>query len=428
MGGIFSVFFSRLPFIRFKSESFLVLDIGTFSVKALYAEKKGSGVKIKAYANEPYVTDVHTEEGLDVGSVINACRRALKLLKSASGRNRGFPKKAVLGIGGGFIYGKTLTQNYIRENPREEIDAGDFTNIIQKVQQRIYEQIRKDFSKDTARSELDVYLINASLQEVKIDGYQVVNPIGFKGKEVSVSLFNAYAPKSFVGIFEKLAEALKLDITSLVSEPQAVAGCICRDDSSKSDIILIDMGGSVTEIAVVRKGKLEDIKAIAVGGSSFTKSISGSLKIGLDEAENIKQRFAEGAVSAYASKKLEKIIARDAKIFLDSLRIVLGDLSQIALLPADIYIYGGGASMPVIKKMLRQKSWREKLSFFSYPRIVYLSPSAKKEDDFSISFPDALENTLWTVAVDLAKFYMRDAEKDDDIEKTISRSLRLIQG
>ena len=47
MGGIFSVFFSKLPFIRLKSESFLVLDIGTFSVKALYVEKKGAGIKIK---------------------------------------------------------------------------------------------------------------------------------------------------------------------------------------------------------------------------------------------------------------------------------------------------------------------------------------------------------------------------------------------
>lgn len=428
MGGIFSVFFSKLPFIRFKSESFLVLDIGTFSVKALYAEKKGSIVKIKTYANEPHVTDVYTEEGLDADSIINTCRNSLKGLKSTIGRKKGFPKKVVLGVGGGFIYGKTLTQNYIRENPQEEIDAGEFTNIIQKVQRRIYEQIRKDFSKDTARSELDVYLINASLQEVKIDGYQVVNPIGFKGREVSISLFNAYALKSFVDIFGKLAEALKLDIASLVSEPQAVSGCICKDDSSKSDIILIDMGGSVTEIAVVRRGKLEDVKAIAVGGSSFTKSISEKLRVGLDEAENIKQRFAEGRVSVYAAKKLEKIIARDVDLFLEALRIVLGDLSQVALLPAQIYVYGGGASMPVIKKMLCQKNWREKLSFFSHPRVACLFPSLKQEKDFSISFPEALGNALWTAAVNLAEFYMCNVEKDDDTAKIIRRSLRLIQG
>lgn len=417
MGGI-SLGFSKLPFSRFSGGSFLVLDIGTYSAKALLISKTGKDFAVAGYSAKPYISDIYTDEGIDASVILSASRGAIRDL-SGGFRHR-LPKKVILGIGGGFLHGKTLTQNYIRDNASEEIEEGEFSNIIQKVQQRIYEQIRRDFARETARSELEVRLIGSDISDFKIDGYQVVNPIGFKGKEIAVSIFNSYAAKTNIEVFERIIEDLKLDLLSIISEPYAVFNA--SGTESLKDAIFIDMGGGVTEVTLVRKGKLEDTRAIAIGGSSFTKSISESLKISDKEAETIKQVTASEGVSDRVAKKLDSIIKKDMQFFLEGLQVVLSDLSHVLILPSSINLYGGGASVPIAHKMLSQKKWTGKLSFFSKPKVSKLLVGKDK-----ISYDDdALENILWTSPMSLANFYInRDAS--DDVSKILRRTLRLIQ-
>jgi len=425
-GKVFPGFLKSVFHKRFKSEMFVVLDIGTFGAKALYIEGKGETGEVTAYANKQYVGgDINPDGSFNVSGIINTCRSALDELKQSSfnlKKGGHFTKKTVIGIGGGFVYGKTLTQSYIREQPHIEIDEAEFTNIIQKVQQRNYEQIRRDFKRDTGRSELGVHLLSGSLQEIKIDGYQIVNPVGFKGKEVTCSLFNSYMPKVYLEIFIDLIKTLNLELISIISQPYAVFSDSLKRNSEESDFILIDIGGSSTEISIVRKGKLDDIRSISVGGSSFTKSIAENLKIGFWEAENIKQKFSEKHVSSNVAKKIESIIAQDIELLLHGLEIVLSDLSQVTLLPGIIYIYGGGASMLQIIKSLKQDRWRENLSFVSKPQVAILAPIG------TIVAPSDIQKSNWTVPLSMASMHIAQRRGEDERTKILKRSLRLIQG
>ena len=405
---------------RFRGEHFIVLDIGTYNVKGLYV----AGGEVVAFANKQYTNgSMNKDGGINERGIATTCRFVLKELRESTTRIGRFTNKVVLGMGGGFVYGKTLTQTYIRDYPNEELTEGEFGNIVQKVQQRNYEQIRRDFKQDTGRSELDVYLIGGALQDIKIDGYQVVNPIGFKGKEVSCGLFNCYIPKGHLDVFEGIISSINLQLVTLVSEPYAVFRSFYAKNDSATDFILIDMGGSTTEISLARKGRLDDIRSIAVGGASFTRSISENLKIGLFEAENIKRRFTEEKVSKNAAKKIEGIIMDDVKLFLRGLEMVLLELSQTTLLPSNIYIYGGGSMMPVVAHALRQRKWRDSLSFSAKPIISNLTPS---RIDYLEGTPQ--DNVLWTVPFSIANIHIEENKNNDELIKMVKRSLRLIQG
>jgi len=405
MGGkVFPKFFSNIFSKRFKSESFVVLDIGTYSIKALYVESKGESTNVLKYADRRHAGgDISPDGSFNISGITNTCRSVLAEMPHVA-------KKIVLGIGGGFVYGKTLTQSYIREQPHKEIEESEFANIIQKVQQRNFEQIRRDFKRETGRSELEVQIIGGSIQDIKIDGYQIVNPINFKGKEVTCSLFNSYIPKIYLGIFNDLISALNLELVVIVSQPYAVFSKQLRENAEEQDFILIDIGGSVTEVSIARKGRLDDIRSISVGGSSFTRSIAEHLKIGFWEAENIKQKFSGGHVSASAAKKIESIITQDVELFLHALEIVLSDLSQVTLLPANIYVYGGGAYLPQTLAALAENRWRENLSFFSKPRVT------------AIKLPEQ------RVPLSMVDMYTVQIRNEDDRAKILRRSLRLIQG
>jgi cell division ATPase FtsA len=410
---------------RFRSESFIVLDIGTFSVKGLYAEAKSSGIEIISYAIREYAGagDINTDGSFNSGGITHTCRAVLDALKKSGKRRRRFTSKVVLGIGGGFVHGKTLTQGYIRDNPGEELGEGEFSNIVQRVQQRNYEQIRRDFKKETGRSELEAYLINGALLDIKIDGYQVVNPIGFIGKEVSCGLFNSYIQKGHLAAFEGIIKSLKLELISIISQPHAVFSSLILNEVPNTDFILIDIGGSSTEISLARKGRLDDVRSISMGGSSFTKSISENLKIGFQEAENIKRIFAKDGVAKFAAKRIESIVINDTELFLRGLEMILSDLSQVSLLPSKIYMYGGGSGIPIVSRMIKQPQWRAPLSFLGKPILASLAPGG-----MGCSLDAIRDEVLWTASFALARMYTQELKRNDPIAKNIRRSLRLIQG
>lgn len=404
---------------RLASGRFLVFDIGTFGVKALNM----LGEEVRGFASRKYSeSDLGSEGAINEKTIRESCRFALNDLRARSGRGAGKPQKVILGIGGGFVHGKTMTQSCIRDHPEEELSEGEFSNIIQKVQQRNFEQIRRDFKKETGRSELDVRIIKGVLGDVRIGGHQVVNPIGFKGKEVSCGLFNSYMPKDHLKIFISIMSSLNLDAPDVFSQPHAVFSSFYENSNSAADFILVDMGGSATEISLARKGQLDDVRSIPMGGSSFTRSISESLKVGLWEAENIKKRFSESKMGKSAAKKIAGILTQDVDLFLRSMEMILSDLSQLTLLPSSIYLYGGGALMPLVASGLAHKKWRDSLSFSTKPVISMLAPS-------DVGYPgESLgPNPIWTVPFALARAFRNESNQGDVLGKLVKRSIRLIQ-
>lgn len=419
-------FLPRAFFRRFGSETFLVLDIGTFSVKGLVGERKKDDNSIIARSARDHVGgDMNADGSLNVSGITSTVRQVLHDLRHGESSKRLTLKKVVLGIGGGFVYGKTLHQTYIRDNPEDEIDAREFVNIIQKCQQRSFEQIRKFFHRETERSELEVKIIQAVIQEIKIDGYEVVSPLGFKGKEVNLALFNAYIPKVYAKIFENLIASLKLELVSIVSAPYEVFRVMKRDVRSGGDFILIDIGGSVAEIALARKGKLEDIRAIPMGGSSFTRRVAESLKIGFWEAENIKRKLSASMIGKGVVKKLENIVLRDTELLLHSLAVILNDFSHVTLLPSRVYLTGGGSALPLFQKLMCEPAWRETLSFSTKPTIDALTPKSLGEIAQMKGILDL--EMHWTIpyAIAMSQFFREKSEVDT--AKILRRSLRLIQ-
>ncbi|OGZ58250.1 MAG: hypothetical protein A3B96_03485 [Candidatus Spechtbacteria bacterium RIFCSPHIGHO2_02_FULL_43_15b] len=428
---ISKAFFSKgfVPFLkRFGSESFIILDIGTFSVKAMVVEIHGDSAQMSGYSKKNHAGwDMNSNQGFDPSKIAETCDFTLKDLKKKSGRKFRSSDKVVLGIGGGFMYGKTIPQSYIRENPGKEIDNVEFINILQKIQQRNFEAIRRDFKKETGRSELEVRIVNSAIQEVKIDGYQVVNAIGFSGKEVVVSLFNSYIAEEHLNDFLKIVKSLKLELASIACEPFAVFSSVSKGEKNASEFILIDIGGSVTEVALSRKGRLEDIRSIPIGGTSFTRSISEGLKVGFWEAENIKCGFYQGNMSRSAAKKINDLLARDMEVFLRGLSMVLSDFSHLSLLPSRIYVYGGGCMLPLLFKELKRKEWRDSLSFFSKPIVGTLSPIVGLIDNPSKIESKELSDVSWTIPVAVANMFIKEFRHEDETAKVLKRILRLIQ-
>jgi cell division protein FtsA len=355
-------------------EHFLALDIGTEVTKALVfqinqQEKTANVVGVGKQRQKK--GNMQSGAVSDIAGVIEICQLAIDdALGQAKLKN---VKKAVVGIAGELVKGTTTTVHYERLNPDSRIDFPELKNIIQKVQVKAYERIQQQIEWETGQ-DIEVKLINAAIVDVRIDGYQVTNPIGFQGKDVSVSIFNAYAPMIHLGALQTIADELRINLLSIAAEPYAVARSVDYDDVLDFSAIFIDIGGGTTDIAVVRNGGLEGTKMFAFGGRAFTKKLAQELRINFEEAEELKISYAQGKLGNDVSDKIQQIMQSDCNVWLSGVELSLSEFANSDVLPSKILLCGGGSGLPGIKKALNSKDWLKDLPFAKAPVVSYLQP------------------------------------------------------
>lgn len=353
----------------------MALDIGTEVAKALVfnIEKDGKTASVVGVGKERQKRgNMQSGAVSDISGVIETCTVAIaKALENAGAKKS--QKKAIVGIAGELVKGTTTTVHYERRNPDVRIDFPELKSIIQKVQLKAFERIKEQISWETGQ-DIEVKLINAAIVDVRIDGYQVTNPIGFQGKDVSVSIFNAYAPMIHLGALQAIADELHVDLLSIAAEPYAVARSVDYDDALDFSAIFIDIGGGTTDIAVVRNGGLEGTKMFAFGGRAFTKKLAQELRIDFNEAEELKIRYAEGKLGDDVSVKIEQILQSDCSVWLSGVELSLSEFADSDVLPARILLCGGGSALPGIKKALLSTKWVQSLPFAKAPIVSYLQP------------------------------------------------------
>jgi len=385
-----------------KKDYLLALDIGTEFIKALIfkvdtslfkdeEEKKGLVVGVGRQRQLP--NQMQAGAVADIDGVALTCQKAIE---QASQMARLKPTRAVLGVAGEFIKGLTTNFAYQRSRPEEEIDLAELKNIIQKIQWKAFDQLRSQLAWETGQPEIEIRLVNALVNELRIDGYQVTNPLGFQGKEIFLSIFNVYAPLVQLRALESIAAKLNLELLSIAAEPYALA----KFSSFEPKIggIFIDVGGGTTDIALVRQGRVEGIKSLALAGQAFTKRLSQTLGLGLTEAEAIKVKHAQQQLSHNVQRKIREILEKDIRIWSKGVELILEEFNQAPyqnpagervpcgegksgtgyteFFPPLILLCGGGSLLPGIKNILSRESiqgeWLDKFPFSQKPKIRFI--------------------------------------------------------
>lgn len=400
------------------------LDIGTEFVKALILRvdsEDEKGAVLGVGKERQRLSDIHSGIVTDIEGVVLTCERAIaQAEKQAKVR----PDQVIIGIAGELVKGSTTYITYKRENSEEGIDMAELKYIVQKVQWQAFDKIRRDLAWETGLAEIDIKLINAAIVDIRIDGYRINNPLGFQGKEVSIGVFNAYAPLVHLGALQTVASKLGLDLLNIAVEPYALARCTGIDNSGNFSAIFIDIGGGTTDIAVVRNGGIEGTKMFAVGGRTFTNRIAQKLGIGFHEAEDIKLRYSNNELSKDVIKRISKILESDMEVWLSGIEICLAEFSALELLPSKILLCGGSSQLPLIKKYLQSDRWVKDLPFAKNPEIYYIRPeevvNIKDETKKLNNVQDITPMALASNAIELAG-------EDDVLSGILKKVIRMMQ-
>ena len=200
------------------------LDVGTEYAKALVfeVEEDGGGVVRGVGRQKQGLSHMQSGTVADIDAVVDNCAIALQEAEEMAGYR---PTQVVIGIAGELVKGFTTSHVQERKRPGQPISEAELQKLIDGVQRQALKEAERAITWETGLPNVDVRLVHAAVTGAQIDGYTVTNPVGFQGRNVRISIFNAFAPLVHLGALQSVAGRLDLELTT--TRYRAVDGAYC---------------------------------------------------------------------------------------------------------------------------------------------------------------------------------------------------------
>ena len=121
------------------------------------------------------------------------------------------------------------------------------------------------------------------------DEPRVKNPVGLSANKLAVETHVVTASRNLIDNVVRCVEAAGLGVAELVAEPLATADAILSEDEQELGVLLVDIGGGTTDIALFSEGSVSYTGAESpAAGNNVTHDLAIALGITHPQAEQIK--------------------------------------------------------------------------------------------------------------------------------------------
>jgi len=259
-----------------KSDSQMIvgLDIGTSKIVAIVAEIDADGnVEIIGMGSHP-------SQGLKKGVVINidtTVSAIEKAVQEAEGMANVKIQSVFAGIAGSHI--KSLNSHGIVAIRSNEVESDDVERVI-------------DAAKAVAIP-ADQRILHVLPQEFIIDNQDGIRqPIGMSGVRLEAKVHLVTGSISAAQNIAKCIRRANLEVEDIILEQIASSHSVLTPDEKDLGVVLVDMGGGTTDIAIFTDGAIRHTAVIPIAGDQVTNDIAVAFRTPTQFAEQIKLKHA----------------------------------------------------------------------------------------------------------------------------------------
>lgn len=272
------------------SEIVVGLDIGTTKIACFVGRKNEHG-KIE-------ILSMGKTESLGVtrGMVSNIEKtvQSIKMaVAEAQDRVEGDLTIGVVNVGIAGQHIKSLQHRgmYTRNATQEEISQADIDALIDDMYKLVMEPGEE--------------IIHVLPQEYIVDGEQgIKDPIGMSGVRMEANFHIITGKIAAAKNIQKCVNKADLEVSETILEPLASSAAVLSDEEKEAGIVLVDIGGGTTDLAIFHEGIIRHTAVIPFGGNIITEDIKEGCTILKRQAELLKVKFG----SALASESQENEI------------------------------------------------------------------------------------------------------------------------
>lgn len=337
-----------------KRTTLAAIDVGTTKVCTVIAEvNEGDIIRVAGVGITP-------SRGLHKGLVVNindareSIRESVAKAEQASGYR---VESAYVGVTGRHV--SSLNNRGVVNITRNDrlVRPDDLKRVLQSVQ--------------SVRLASDRKLLHVIPRSYAVDGQVgVKNPVGLHASRLDVETHVITAAITSIQNLAKCIRGIGVEIEDLVLEPLASSEAVLTEDEKQAGVILADIGGGTTDIAVFKDGSIWHTAILPVAGYQLTRDVAIGLGLPFDVAEEMKKKY--GSVLPVYEGKMESAssIAEDGhgvsyQDLCDIIRVRVEEIIRLILLelprsdyeavvPAGLVLTGGSSNLSGIDVLGRE--------------------------------------------------------------------------
>src|SRR5699024_10661316 len=251
----------------------VALDIGTSNVVAVVAEILPEG------RFEVLGLGQHESQGMRKGVVVNieatvnSIQRALEEAELMADCKI---REVYTGIAGSHI--ESLNSSGMVAVKDKEVTSTDVSRVV-----------------DTAQAinvSADKQILHVLTQEFVVDSqHGIRDPIGMSGLRLEVQVHIVTGSVSAAQNIVKCVRRCGLEVQDLILQPLASSLACLTIDEKELGVVLVDIGGGTTDIAIYTGGAIRHTDVISIAGDHITSDIAAMLRTPTPDAEEIKLRY-----------------------------------------------------------------------------------------------------------------------------------------
>ena len=274
-----------------KSPIVVGLDIGTTKIACFVGRKNEHG-KIEIIA-------MGKSESLGVGrgvveNIDKTVQSVLSAVKITESNQEGRLKIANVNVGIAGQHIKSMQHRgiYNRRDRHGEISQKDVDHFIEDM----YNMVMSPGEE----------IITVIPQEYIVDNLnEIKEPIGMPGSRLEANFHIITGQVHNVMNIRKCVDRAGLKVKDIILEPIASADAVLSDEEKEAGVVLVDIGGGTTDVAIFQDGLIRHTAVIPFGGNIITQDIKEGCKIMQKPAEALKVRF--GSALAMETKDNEVV-------------------------------------------------------------------------------------------------------------------------
>jgi cell division protein FtsA len=323
------------------------VDFGTTKICAVVASADELGrINIRGVG-------VAESEGLNRGVVVNIDKtvEAVKKAIHEAERSAGVTTRSVVvGIAGDHI--QSFQSRGVITVAGGEITKDDVRRLLEDTRH--------------VAMPADREILHVLPQDFIVDGQDGVgDPIGMSGVRLEANVHIITGLVSAAKNVYRCIEKAGYTVDDIVLEPLASSHAVLHDDEKEIGVVIVDIGGGTTDIAIFEDRTIRHTAVVAVAGNKVTDDLRKGLGILHDQAERLKRQFGVALVDMVAEDKeitipgiggrsdkaisqstLAQIIQPRLEEILEIVAIEIKRSGYGRHLSAGVVLTGGGALIP----------------------------------------------------------------------------------
>lgn len=264
------------------------LDIGTTKICVTVGRRSGTNKIELLGVGKAESTGVSRGMVANIQRTVQSIREAIAIAESQSDVNI---KVVNVGIAGQHI--KSIQhRGIITKNDDDEIGRADIERLISDMYKLVLPPGEE--------------IIHVLPQEFTIDNEPgIKEPIGMAGRRVEANFHVISGRVTDIKNIKRCVDNADLEVSDLILEPLASSEAVLDEEEKAAGVVLVDIGGGTTDVAIFHEGIIRHTAVIPLGGNIVTEDIRQGCAVLRNQAEQLKVRY--GSALADENKENEVI-------------------------------------------------------------------------------------------------------------------------